>query len=251
MALAKRIIPCLDVKNGRTVKGKHFQNLQDCGDIVDLSVQYAGQGADELVFLDIAAQEEKRGARVEWVESVARNLNIPFTVGGGIASEHDVERLLRSGADKISINTAALQEPALISRLAGLFGSQCVVVAIDACCEAGEWKVYSHGGTRHAMRDLFAWAREADDLGAGEILFTSIAHDGTGQGYACEALSRLAAGLHIPLIASGGAGCLQDFYDALVLGQADAVLAAGVFHSGKITIPEVKAFLSEKDIVVR
>ena len=144
MALAKRIIPCLDVKNGRTVKGKHFQNLQDCGDIVDLSVQYAGQGADELVFLDIAAQEEKRGARVEWVESVARNLNIPFTVGGGIASEHDVERLLRSGADKISINTAALQEPALISRLASLFGSQCVVVAIDACCEAGEWKVYSH-----------------------------------------------------------------------------------------------------------
>lgn len=251
MALAKRIIPCLDVKNGRTVKGSHFRELRDCGGIAELSARYATQGADELVFLDISAGQEKRGTREEWVVEVARNIAVPFTVGGGITSEHDVERLLRSGADKISVNTAILRDPSLITRLAETFGRQCVVVAIDARIRSGHWEVYGCGGTLPAGRELFEWAREAEERGAGEILFTSIDHDGTGSGFAVEAVRRLSDCLRVPVIASGGAGRKSDFYEVFAHGHADAALAAGIFHSGRLSIPEVKAFLREKNIVVR
>ena len=251
MTLAKRIIPCLDVKGGRTVKGTRFEQLWDCGDIVELSVRYAEQGADELVFLDIAASGERRRTRVEWVEEVARHIAIPFTVGGGVASERDVERLLRSGADKVAVNTAALAEPGLIGRLAEAFGRQCVVVAVDARPYGGLWEVYSHGGSRATGWELADWVREAEAQGAGEILFTSVEHDGTGRGYACEEIAKLTAWLGIPLIASGGAGRLEDFGEVFERGHADAALAAGVFHSGQMTVPEVKAYLREKNIVVR
>lgn len=251
MALARRIIPCLDVKGGRTVKGTRFRGLRDCGGIAELSARYALQGADELVFLDIAASGEKRGTRTEWVEEVARNIAIPFTVGGGVASERDVERLLRSGADKISVNTAALRDPSLVTRLAEAFGRQCVVVAIDARPRGGRWEVYAQGGAVPAGRELFTWASEAEERGAGEILFTSIGHDGTGRGFAVEAVARLTGSLRIPVIASGGAGRLDDFHEVFAHGGADAALAAGVFHSGRLSVPEVKAFLREKNIVVR
>lgn len=249
--LAKRIIPCLDVKEGRTVKGVNFVDLKDAGDIVELAAKYSAEGADELVFLDITASSDKRGTMLAWVEQVAAAVSIPFTVGGGISSEADVEALLKKGADKISINSSALVEPGLIDRLAYAFGSQCVVVAIDARQEAGGWQVYSKGGRVRTEKELFGWAKEAADRGAGEILFTSMDNDGTNQGFACEATARISGILNIPVIASGGAGSPDDFYRAFALGHADAALAAGVFHYGRLTIPQVKTYLAGKGIEVR
>ena len=244
MFLAKRIIPCLDVKAGRTVKGVNFENLRDAGDIVELTGRYSDEGADELVFLDITASSDHRGTRLEWVR-------IPFTVGGGISSERDVEALLKKGADKVSVNSSVLKDPGLIDRLAAAFGKQCIVVAVDACRDGEKWRVYSHGGRVATDRELFSWVKEAEGRGAGEILFTSMDHDGTHQGFACEATGRVADLVNIPVIASGGAGCPEDFYEALTRGKADAVLAAGVFHFGQVRIPELKCFLKEKGIVVR
>ena len=251
MGLAKRIIPCLDVKEGRAVKGINFENLRDAGDVVELAGRYSDEGADELVFLDITASSDCRGTRLEWVEQVARQVQIPFTVGGGVTSEWDVEALLKKGADKVSVNSSVLKEPDLIRRLAAAFGKQCVVVAVDARQEGNRWSVYSHGGRVATGREFFSWVKEAEELGAGEILFTSMDHDGTHRGFACEAIARLADMVRIPVIASGGAGCPEDFYDVLALGKADAVLAAGVFHFGQIRIPELKCFLKRKGIVVR
>ena len=251
MGLAKRIIPCLDVKEGRAVKGVNFENLRDAGDIVELAGRYSDEGADELVFLDITASSDCRGTRLEWVEQVAQQVQIPFTVGGGVTSEWDVEALLKKGADKVSVNSSVFKEPGLIRRLAAAFGKQCVVVAVDARQEGSGWSVYSHGGRVATGREFFSWVKEAEELGAGEILFTSMDHDGTHRGFACEAIGRLADMVRIPVIASGGAGCPEDFYDVLALGKADAVLAAGVFHFGQIRIPELKCFLKRKGIVVR
>ena len=249
--LAKRIIPCLDVKDGRTVKGVNFVNLKDAGDIVELAARYSSEGADELVFLDITASSDNRSTRLAWVEQVAAAISIPFTVGGGISSEADVEALLKKGADKISINSSALADPGLIDRLASGFGSQCVVVAIDARQEAGGWQVYSKGGRVRTEKELFSWAEEAADRGAGEILFTSMDNDGTHKGFANEATSEISRRLTIPVIASGGAGTPEDFYRAFTLGKADAALAAGVFHYGQLTIPEVKEYLAAQGIEVR
>ena len=249
--LAKRIIPCLDVKDGRTVKGVNFVNLKDAGDIVELAARYSSEGADELVFLDITASSDNRSTRLAWVEQVAAAISIPFTVGGGISSEADVEALLKKGADKISINSSALADPGLIDRLAYGFGSQCVVVAIDARQEAGGWQVYSKGGRVRTEKELFSWAEEAADRGAGEILFTSMDNDGTHKGFANEATSEISRRLTIPVIASGGAGAPEDFYRAFTLGKADAALAAGVFHYGQLTIPEVKEYLAAQGIEVR
>jgi cyclase len=251
MGVAKRIIPCLDVKEGRTVKGVNFKNLKDAGNIVELAVKYSEEGADELVFLDITASQDYRSTMVKWVLQVAEATRIPFTVGGGISSEQDVERLLRSGADKISINSAALTDPGLINRLSDMFGRQCVVVAIDARQQEGKWQVYRQGGRTVTDRELYEWAEEAVQRGAGEILFTSMDHDGTHKGFACEAIARLSELLPIPVIASGGAGCCADFYDVFTTGKADAALAAGVFHFGEIKIPELKEILLEKGIEIR
>ncbi len=249
--LTKRIIPCLDVKNGRTVKGINFINLRDAGDPVEMAATYAKQGADELVFLDISASQEERKTMAKWVREVARVVNIPFTVGGGIKSVHDVAPLLEAGADKVTINTAAVQNPGLIEELAKAFGSQCVVVAIDARKINNTWVVHTHGGSRPTDKKLFSWARQAAELGAGEILFTSMDHDGTQQGFAVDALLKLNALLPVPVIASGGAGTPGHFLDAFVLGKADAALAASTFHFGKIKIPELKKFLSQHNIPVR
>lgn len=251
MTLAKRIIPCLDVKDGMVVKGEQFRNLQISGSIVELAERYSREGADELVFLDISASLESRRTRLEWVEEVARHIQIPFTVGGGISSEKDVEALLARGADKISVNTSALQHPSLITRLAGLFGSQCVVAAIDAHPNNGQWEVYSHGGHLPAGKELYSWAKEVEDLGAGEILFTAINRDGTCQGFATEAIARLTDIVNIPVIASGGAGCKEDFLEVFTRGRADAALAAGTFHSGKIRVPELKTYLRQEHINIR
>lgn len=249
--LAKRIIPCLDVKDGRTVKGVNFVDLKDAGDIVELAARYSSEGADELVFLDITASSDNRSTRLAWVEQVAAAISIPFTVGGGISSEADVEALLKKGADKISINSSALADPGLIDRLAYGFGSQCVVVAIDARQEAGGWQVYSKGGRVRTEKELFSWAEEAAYRGAGEILFTSMDNDGTHKGFANEATAEIGRRLTIPVIASGGAGSPEDFFRAFILGHADAALAAGVFHYGELTIPGVKAYLAGKGIEVR
>ena len=249
--LAKRIIPCLDVKDGRVVKGVNFAGLQDVSSPVELAEYYTRSGADELVFLDITASFDHRGTRLEWVERGAPQVRIPFTVGGGISSERDVEALLKKGADKVSVNSSVLKDPGLIDRLAAAFGKQCVVVAVDARRDGEEWRVYSHGGRVATDRELFSWVKEAEERGAGEILFTSMDHDGTHQGFACEATGRVADLVNIPVIASGGAGCPDDFYEALTRGKADAVLAAGVFHFGQIRIPELKCFLKGKGIVVR
>lgn len=249
--LAKRIIPCLDVKDGRTVKGVNFVQLKDAGDIVELAARYSSEGADELVFLDITASSDNRSTRLAWVEQVAAAISIPFTVGGGISSEMDVEALLKKGADKISINSSALADPGLIDRLAYGFGSQCVVVAIDARQEAEGWQVYSKGGRVRTEKELFSWAEEAASRGAGEILFTSMDNDGTHKGFANEATAEIGRRLTIPVIASGGAGSPEDFFRAFTLGHADAALAAGVFHYGELTIPGVKAYLAGKGIEVR
>jgi cyclase len=249
--LTKRIIPCLDIKNGRTVKGVNFVNLIDAGDPVILAKQYAELGADELVFLDISATLEGRKTMLEMVLKVAEQVNIPFTVGGGISSVADVDLLLKSGADKVSINSSAIKRPELVNELAEKFGNQCVVVAIDAKQVDGEWIVHLAGGTIPTALNLFDWAKEVENRGAGEILFTSMNNDGTKAGFANEALARLSAELNIPIIASGGAGTVQHFVDTFKTGKSDAALAASVFHFGEIAILDLKKELKKNDILVR
>ena len=249
--LTKRIIPCLDIKNGRTVKGINFVNLRDAGDPVELASQYAHQNADELVFLDISATEQKRKTLSKLVLKVAEAIDIPFTVGGGICSVQDVSILLKNGADKISINSAAVNRPNLINEVAMHFGSQCLVVAIDAKKIDGQWKVHLVGGKIPTKINLFEWAQELEERGAGEILFTSMDHDGTKNGFANEALARLSETVNIPIIASGGAGCTNHFIDTFETGKADAALAASVFHFGEIKIPDLKKQLNKQHIAVR
>lgn len=249
--LTKRIIPCLDIKNGRTVKGVNFVDLRDAGDPVELAKQYANQGADELVFLDISATLEGRSTTLDMVFRVAEQINIPFTVGGGISSVEHVDALLQCGADKVSINSSAVKRPELINELSNKFGSQCVVVAIDAKQVNGHWKVHLAGGSIPTEIDLFEWAKEVETRGAGEILFTSMDHDGTKNGFANKALSKLSETLNIPIIASGGAGNVQHFIETFVNGKSDAALAASVFHFGEIPVPELKAALKKNNIEVR
>ena len=249
--LTKRIIPCLDIKDGRTVKGVNFVNLRDAGDPVALAAQYAQEQADELVFLDISATEQKRKTLANLVLRVAAAIDIPFTVGGGISAIEDVAILLKNGADKVSVNSAAVKNPKLIDALAEQFGSQCIVVAIDAKQIEGQWKVHLVGGKEPTDRDLFEWAKEVEQRGAGEILFTSMDHDGTKQGFANEALARLSVETNLPVIASGGAGNISHFSKAFTIGKADAALAASVFHFGEIAIPELKNKLKQQQIAVR
>lgn len=258
--LSKRIIPCLDVKEGRTVKGVHFEELKDVGDAVQLGQHYARTGADELVYLDISATNEGRNTFTQLVSRIADGINIPFTVGGGISSIDDAARLLDAGADKVSVNSAAIRNPQLIDEIAARYGSQFVVVAIDArhaqftpgqSEEEAHWTVCTHGGTQPTDRELFSWAKEAQERGAGEILFTSMNHDGTKQGYPCSTFARLTRMLRIPVIASGGAGSAQDIADVFIHGHADAALAASIFHYGETTIPQLKAELSARGINVR
>ena len=249
--LTKRIIPCLDIKNGRTVKGVNFVNLIDAGDPVALAKQYAEVGADELVFLDISATLEGRKTMLEMVLKVAAQVNIPFTVGGGISTIEDVDALLHCGADKVSINSSAIKRPILINELSQKFGSQCVVVAIDAKQIDGKWVVHLAGGTIPTELELFDWAKEVEQRGAGEILFTSMDNDGTKKGFANEALAKLSALVNIPIIASGGAGSVQHFVDTFVKGKSDAALAASVFHFGEIPIPTLKQELKNNTIEVR
>tara|TARA_R110002167_G_scaffold87559_2_gene236526 strand:- start:191 stop:946 length:756 start_codon:yes stop_codon:yes gene_type:complete len=249
--LAKRIIPCLDIKDGRTVKGVNFVDLRDAGDPVELAEIYSKEGADELVFLDISATEQKRKTLADLVYRVAEKVNIPFTVGGGISSVEDVDILLQNGADKVSINSSAVKNPQLINDLSAKFGSQCIVVAIDAKQRDGEWIVHLVGGKVPTERKLFEWAKEVEERGAGEILFTSMDHDGTKDGFANKALAKLSTELNIPIIASGGAGNKQHFTDTFVVGKADAALAASVFHFKEIGIQELKIELRENGIPVR
>lgn len=250
MPLSKRIIPCLDVKDGRTVKGVNFVNIRDAGDAVELASIYAEQGADELVFLDITATNEKRKTLVELVTKVAAAINIPFTVGGGISSVEDVSVLLNAGADKISINTAAIKRPALITEIANQFGTQCTVLAVDAKFENDNWYVYLNGGRVATAMNAIEWMKQAIDLGAGEILLTSINHDGTKQGFANELIKEVESFSSVPVIASGGAGNMQHFADVFEAG-ADAALAASLFHYKEISIPELKAFLKKEGVHVR
>lgn len=249
--LAKRIIPCLDVKDGKTVKGVNFVNFRDAGDPVELGKAYSQQGADELVYLDITASYEGRKTFTEIVKKVAAQVSIPFTVGGGINEMKDVDRLLNAGADKVSINSSALKNPQLIEEIAKNFGSQVCVVAIDANFDNNLWRCYLNGGRVATDRELFSWAKEAQERGAGEILFTSMTHDGVKDGYANEALAKLNSELNIPVIASGGAGKKEHFKDAFLIGKADAALAASVFHFGEISISELKDYLDRENICVR
>lgn len=249
--VAKRIIPCLDVKNGQVVKGVNFEGLKEVGDAVEMGVRYSAEGADELVYLDISASKEERSTFTSLVEKIALGINIPFTVGGGISSLDDASALLDAGADKVSVNSAAVADPELISRIAAKYGSQFVVCAIDAKCIDGVWRVTTHGGSRLTGKELFSWAREVRERGAGEILFTSMDHDGTKAGYACSQYAALNGILDIPVIASGGAGCVQDIVDVLTAGRADAALAASIFHYGEIPIPVLKQRLREENINVR
>ncbi|MBA3986608.1 MAG: imidazole glycerol phosphate synthase subunit HisF [Flavobacteriales bacterium] len=251
MALAKRIIPCLDIKNGRTVKGVRFLELRDAGNPVALAELYSREGADELVFLDISATEESRKTLKDLVRRVAERINIPFTVGGGISSVEDVDVLLQNGADKVSINSAAVKNPQLINDLAAKFGSQCVVVAIDAKLIDGQWLVHLIGGKVPTNINLFDWAKEVEQRGAGEILFTSMDNDGTKNGFANEALARLSKTLRIPVIASGGAGNISHFVDVFHNGKADAALAASVFHFKEIEIKALKTELKNNNIPIR
>ncbi|WP_353777588.1 imidazole glycerol phosphate synthase subunit HisF [Winogradskyella sp. 3972H.M.0a.05] len=249
--LTKRIVPCLDIKDGRTVKGVNFVNLRDAGDPVVLAKQYAELGADELVFLDISATQENRKTMHNMVLKVAEQVNIPFTVGGGISSVEDVDDLLHCGADKVSINSAAVKRPELINELSNKFGSQCIVVAVDAKQVNGEWYVHLAGGTIPTDIKLFDWVKEVEERGAGEILFTSMNHDGTKNGFANEALAKLSELVNIPVIASGGAGTIQHFVDAFKEGKADAALAASVFHFGEIRVMDLKRELKNQGITVR
>lgn len=249
--LTKRIIPCLDIKDGRTVKGINFVGLRDAGDPVELAAAYAAEGADELVFLDISATEEKRKTLADLVWRVAERIDIPFTVGGGISSVEDVDLLLHNGADKVSVNSAAVRNPVLIDRLVQKFGSQCIVVALDARQVGRQWLIHLVGGKVPTEVELFAWAREVADRGAGELLFTSMDHDGTKGGFANEALARLSREVNIPVIASGGAGTMEHFADAFLEGRADAALAASVFHFKEIPIPDLKRYLADQNIPMR
>jgi len=249
--LTKRIIPCLDIKDGRTVKGVNFVNLRDAGDPVELAAQYASQNADELVFLDISATEQQRKTLAALVLKIAATIDIPFTVGGGIRAVEDVSVLLKNGADKVSINSAAVKRPELINEVATHFGSQCLVVAIDAKQIKGEWIVHLVGGKVPTEIRLFDWAKEVEERGAGEILFTSMDHDGTKNGFANEALARLSKEVNIPIIASGGAGTTRHFIDTFTHGKADAALAASVFHFGEISVPDLKQQLKQQHIAVR
>lgn len=249
--LTKRIIPCLDIKDGRTVKGINFVGLRDAGDPVELGIKHAKEGADELVFLDISATEQRRKTLVPLVERIARSINIPFTVGGGISSVEDADRILKHGADKIAINSAAVRNPQLIADLAAKFGNQCVVVAIDAKRIKGEWIVHLVGGKEATDLDLFDWAKKAETLGAGEILFTSMENDGTKNGFANGALKKLNNMLNIPIIASGGAGKIKDFVDVFEQSGVDAALAASIFHFNEISVPELKKELKTKNIAIR
>jgi cyclase len=249
--LTKRIIPCLDIKNGRTVKGINFLDLKDAGDPIELAQKYSDEGADELVFLDISATEEERKTLIDLVRKVAATINIPFTVGGGISSVKDVELLLNNGADKIAINSSVVKNPNLINELALNFGSQCVVVAIDAKQIEGVWKVHLVGGKIPTDLDLFEWAKEVELRGAGEILFTSMDNDGTKNGFANDALAQLSRTVNIPIIASGGAGSIEHFIDVFEIGKADAALAASVFHYQEIEIKDLKTALKNKSIPIR
>jgi cyclase len=249
--VTKRIIPCLDVKDGAVVKGVNFEGLREVGDAVEMGVRYSREGADELVYLDISASKEGRRTFADLVRRIALGIDIPFTVGGGIGSVEDAARLLDAGADKVTVNSAALANPSLIGEIASRYGSQFVVVAIDAKCVEGRWLCTTHGGSRFTDRELFDWAREAQERGAGEILFTSMDHDGTKAGYACDVYARLASELSVPVIASGGAGSVQDIVDVLTVGKADAALAASIFHYGEIPIPALKKALSDASIPVR
>jgi cyclase len=254
--LCKRLIPCLDVKDGRVVKGVQFVNLRDAGDPVEAAQAYDAQGADELVFLDITASHEARAIMLEVVRRTAEGIYMPLTVGGGVRSLHDVRTLLRAGADKVSLNTAALERPDLVTEAARAFGSQCIVVAIDAKREArpadgSRWGVYTHGGRRPTGRDAVAWARVVQDLGAGEILLTSMDRDGTGDGYDLPLTRAVAEAVTLPVIASGGAGALEHLYEGVVDGRADAVLVASLFHFGRHTVPEAKAYLRARGVPVR
>lgn len=249
--LTKRIIPCLDIKDGRTVKGVNFVNIRDAGDPVELGAAYAAQGADELVFLDISATNENRKTFASLVKEIAKHVNIPFTVGGGIGSVADVAPLLEAGADKVSINSAAVKNPQLIDDLAKAFGSQFVVLAIDARKVGNQWTVHTHGGSKPTDKKLFSWAKEGQSRGAGEILFTSMDHDGTKQGFAIDPLAKLHELLSIPVIASGGAGNMQHFLEAFLMGKADAALAASLFHFGELKIAELKQFLKNNGVPVR
>ena len=249
--LAKRIIPCLDVKDGRTVKGINFLGLKDVGDPVELGAAYAAQGADELVYLAPPPPVEGRGTFVSLVEKIASRVNIPFTVGGGISSLDDAARLLDSGADKISVNSAAVRNPDLIDRIAGRYGSQFIVLAIDARNQGNQWIITTHGGSRMTDRELFSWAREGQERGAGEILLTSMDHDGTRSGYPCDLFAQLSEQLSVPLIASGGAGSAQDIVRVLTEGKADAALAASIFHYGQMTVGELKEALAASGVCVR
>ncbi len=249
--LAKRIIPCLDIKNGRTVKGVNFENLRDAGDPVELAKRYAEEGADELVFLDISATIEERETLYELVTKVGEQINIPYAVGGGISSVEQTYKLLRCGAEKVSVNSSAVRDPKLIKEISAEYGSQCMVVAIDARQVGDKWVVHTHGGSRATELELFGWAKRVQDLGAGEILFTSMDHDGTKAGFAIDALFQMNEELSIPVIASGGAGNKEHFKEVFEKANADAALAASVFHFGEIPIPDLKQYLSAHNIEMR
>lgn len=249
--ITKRIIPCLDIKDGRTVKGINFENIKDAGDPVELAIEYARQGADELVFLDITATNEKRKTLSELVTRIAKHINIPFTVGGGISSVDDVSVLLNSGADKISVNTSAFKNPTLINELAKQFGSQCVVLAVDTKFENDDWYVYLNGGRLKTDTKTLDWVKQAVDLGAGEILLTSMNNDGTKEGFANDITKQVSESVNVPVIASGGAGTMQHFKDIFISGKADAALAASVFHYKEMSIPELKLYLKDNKIEVR
>ncbi|UCH13568.1 MAG: imidazole glycerol phosphate synthase subunit HisF [Bacteroidales bacterium] len=249
--LAKRIIPCLDIRDGKVVKGVKFLNIQEVGDPVEMGSKYSDDGADELVYLDITASHENRKLFARLVKDISRYLNIPFTVGGGINELRDAEILLNAGADKLSINTSAVKGPELINQIAENFGSQFVVVAIDAQLKDNKWTVFINGGRIASDKELFSWAKEIEERGAGEILFTSMNHDGTKNGFACEALATLSESLSIPVIASGGAGEMEHFSEVFTRGKADAGLAASIFHFNEISIPQLKQYLIEKNVPVR
>lgn len=249
--LTKRIIPCLDIKDGRTVKGVNFENIRDAGDPIELAIEYSKQGADELVFLDISATNEKRKTLSELVNRIAKNINIPFTVGGGISSVEDVYEILNSGADKVSVNTSAFKNPSLINNLAKRYGSQCVVVAIDTKFENDDWYVYLNGGKVKTEKKAADWAKEVVALGAGEILLTSMNNDGTKDGFANSITRLISESVNVPIIASGGAGKLEHFKDVFIEGKADAALAASVFHFKEIEIPTLKKYLNEQKITIR
>ena len=249
--LTKRIIPCLDIKDGRTVKGINFKNLRDAGDPVELGALYAEQGADELVFLDITATNENRDTLYALVKDIARHINIPFTVGGGVRSISDVGSLLNSGADKVTVNSSAVNNPSLLEGISSEFGNQCLVLAVDAHFNGTQWRVYTHGGSRPTELDLYEWSRNAVESGAGEIMFTSMNHDGTKQGFAVEALRTLADTVTIPVIASGGAGSMDHFLVVFTNGKADAALAASIFHYKEIGIRELKNYLLSNGLPIR